>query len=66
MSSIQKIIAGLQIFDKYNGDISADHDVIHATPNRMQDLQISAEDEAKLNELGWSYDSDIEAWYHFV
>lgn len=66
MSPIQKIIAGLQIFDKYDGDVSAEHDVIHAAPNRMQDNSISEDDQTKLNELGWSYDSNIEAWYYFT
>lgn len=64
MSSLQNIIAGLQIFDKYNGDVSAEHDVIYA--GCMTNNEISQEDQDKLSELGWKFNDGLESWYHFV
>ena len=66
MSTIEQIAFGLQIFAKYSGDVSAEHDVIYAGPSRMKDAEISKADQVKLAELDWSFDSDVESWYHFV
>ena len=66
MSTIEQVAAGLQIFAKYSGDVSAEHDVIYASPNRMKDIEISKADQVKLFELDWSFDESHESWYHFV
>lgn len=66
MSSIEQLIEGLKIFAKYNGDVSAEHDIIYASPNRMRDEQISQEDQDKLNELEWKFNDGLEVWYKFV
>lgn len=65
MSSIEQLIEGLKIFAKYNGDVSAEHDIIYASPNRMRDEQISQEDQDKLNELEWKFNDGLEAWMAF-
>jgi len=66
MSGIEQIIEGLKIFAKYGGDVSAEHDIIYAAPNRMRDEKISEDDVKKLAELDWSRDDSIESWYKFV
>jgi hypothetical protein len=66
MTTIQQIVEGLQIFAKYGGDVSAEHDIIYASPNRIKSEQISNEDTNKLNELDWKFNDGLEAWYYFV
>lgn len=66
MTTIQQIVEGLQIFAKYEGDVSAEHDIIYASPNRIKSEQISNEDTNKLNELDWKFNDGLEAWYYFV
>lgn len=55
---MQKFIEAFQIFAKYynNPDkagIGAGHDIIYLWP-----------DQARLEELGWGYNSELPAWYY--
>jgi len=63
---IQKIIEGLQIFAKYDFDVSAEHDVIYASENTIHNEQISEDDKQKLRELDWGFSAEDEHWYYFV
>lgn len=64
MSSIEKVIAGLQIFSKYGGDVSAEHDRIYARPRFKE--TISEEDSTRLAELDWKFNNGFEAWYYIL
>ena len=75
MASFREVIEGLQILSKYtnappgvpDGDgldahlDGAGHDIIGAA-----DVQVSKEDEKRLEELGWHYDSEWLTWCRFV
>jgi hypothetical protein len=64
MSGIEQIIEGLQIFAKYGGGVSAEHDIIYA--GCMTNNEISQEDQDKLAELSWKFNDGLETWYYFV
>lgn len=66
MSGIEQVIEGLKIFAKYDGMISAEHDIIYASPRRTSNETISQEDQDKLAELDWKFNDGLEAWYYFV
>jgi hypothetical protein len=62
---IERIIAGLQIFAKIPGPglfVQAQHDVLYGAP---PNVEISDEDKAKLEELGWHHDPN-EGWRIFT
>lgn len=66
-ASYQAWSEGFAIFAKYEPDerfsISAEHDIVYA--GRAVDLY-SDEDKKRLEELHWSYDDDVECYYHFT
>lgn len=71
MATLDEVINGLQILQKYAGKesdrIDAQHDVIYAGPN-LEELEgkITEEDKAKLEELGWHEDSEGDCWARFT
>ena len=64
---MNSVLEGLQILAKYfpDGDIAAEHDVIYAGGDNS-DVEISEEDLARLDELGWFIDSEVDSWAKFV
>ncbi len=67
---MRKILEGLKIIEKYlddgeEGNISAEHDIIYAGGNKLID-EISPEDKAKMEELNWIFDGDVESYFHFT
>jgi len=63
---LDNFISGLQIIRKYETDsycIRAEHDQFWAS---SCDLQMSVEDTAKLEELGWFKDHDADGWSAFI
>ncbi len=62
---ILKIAEGLLIFAGYgNTDVCAEHDIIYAGP--ISDVNVSIEDQMKLEDLGWYIDEENNSWAHFV
>jgi hypothetical protein len=63
LTSIEQVIAGLQIFTKYKGAmLDAQHDTIYA--GCADDASISKEDQDRLKELDWFVSS--EGWQKFT
>ena len=67
MSECQELIKALTIFDKYDGCISAEHDVITVSI----DKPLSLEEYSELKVLNWIPDGDDEGietryWMAFV
>ena len=80
MAQISDVIEGLTILAKYvdasKHCVSAEHDVIYAGPNEPGDHNdddstvsntlVTGIDAARLLELGWHIDSEVESWARFV
>lgn len=60
LSRCKKVALGLLILAEYDGDIAAGHDIIYAGPTDT--TRVSAEDQVKLNDLGWHIDSNTDSW----
>lgn len=60
------IAKGIEILVTLNpeADTNADHDVIYCEGPHPMTLPI--EIVKRLNELGWNWDNDIDAWRHFT
>ena len=71
MASIKQIVGGLTILSKYYSDpddlcgICAEHDIIYAGHD-VRESDVSEEDHAKLEELGWSFDDSLPSWYRYT
>lgn len=65
-SPMKRIYDGLTILLKYDpeGDCAAEHDVLYAGGGDPKEM--SPEDLAKLDELGWHWDEDLDSWAHYV
>lgn len=54
------------IFAKYEPEsiahVAAEHDIIYAGP----EVEVSPEDKARLEELGWFYDKSLPCWCQYV
>lgn len=58
MNDLKRLLAGLEIFNKYgDSDVSAQHDIIYAGRETT-----NQEDSAKLKELGWHKEEEFECW----
>lgn len=68
MATISDICKGLQILQSYydgeRSSVSAEHDQIFAGCSDM--LDISKEDLATLEDLGWSINEEFLCWSHFT
>lgn len=62
LSTLDKVIAGLQILRKYGDNFCAEHDQIWAGGD---DNVVTAEDAARLEELGW-FKASEGGWSHFA
>jgi hypothetical protein len=62
------LLEGLQILDKYIDDdsyaTSVAHDVLYAGPEAAG--KINDEDRKRLEELGWSFDDEVDSFYAFT
>ncbi len=67
MAKMKEIAEGLAILMKYDADgsVCAEHDILAAAPDVRKD-QVSAEDRAKLEELGWHWSSEADSWAAFT
>ena len=64
---MERIKEGLEILLKYNckdKDFSAEHDQVWA--GGPEPSELSAEDSAALDGLGWFWDEEFECWSHFA
>ncbi len=65
---MKRIYEGLGILLKYcsteDADCCAEHDILYAAGPSVED--ISAEDFARLDDLGWSYDESLTSWCIFT
>ncbi|CAB4196673.1 hypothetical protein UFOVP1290_193 [uncultured Caudovirales phage] len=62
---ILEVAEGLLIFAGYGkADVCAEHDIIYAGP--ISKVDISAEDQIRLEELNWHVDEENDSWAHFV
>lgn len=59
---MDNIIKGLQILNKYDFMLYAEHDIIYAGEKE----DVSEEDVQALDKLGWFYSEEYESWAHFV
>jgi len=80
MATITEVAEGLAILAKYvkpdSHCLGAEHDVLYAGPietgtyddgnGTVVDTLVSADDAARLLELGWHIDSETESWARFV
>lgn len=60
---MDRVRQGFDILERYDntgGDVSSEHDQIFAGP---EGVTVSDEDAARLRELFWEFDEDIERWY---
>lgn len=68
MATINRIIAGLQIFAKYGGgdrySVQAEHDVIYSGPE--EGMAMTEEDKAALDKIGWHFDDTTDCWQVFT
>lgn len=67
MTSMQKVLEGLQILLKYDetdGNFNADRDQIMCGGPRPEDLLVH--DVPRLKELGWDWHREYACWYKFV
>jgi hypothetical protein len=62
MSKLQKVIEGLQILAKYGDGIAGVHDLLLAGGG----VDVSAEDAARLKDLGWFADEQFDSWAVFI
>lgn len=66
MATTKQVVGGLEILGRYGGaddhNICAEHDIIYAGHGCV----VSDDDRAKLEELGWHWDDDIDSWARFV
>ena len=63
MNTLEKLIAGLQILNKYpDKNVAAGHDEISAGDCE----ETSPEDKAALEELGWTSEEYDDCWTKFV
>lgn len=62
------IIEGLKIAEKYDPGawIDAQHDVIYALCDDPDSPKVSAEDRARLEELGFHWDDEVDSWAAFT
>lgn len=69
MCTPNQVIEAFQILGKYgNGDnynMGAEHDVLYAFRD-VNPEEVSPEDTAKLELLGWTFSDKYESWYSFV
>ncbi len=60
-------IEAFTIFDKYEPEaiyvVQPDHDIVYSGPNPDK---VSEEDKARLEELGWLVDEDLECFSKFT
>ena len=63
---MNRILDGLNIIARYEPefDASAEHDIFYA--GDVLPEKFTSEELAKLEELGWSWDTDCDSWYHFT
>lgn len=59
ISRLDKIIAGLLILKKYGEDFAAEHDIIYAGGDPAD---VTPEDAAVLDELGWFHDESADSY----
>lgn len=68
MATMIEIRGGLAILATYvkpdDHCIDAQHDIIYAGPSG--DDEVSAEDKAALEKLGWHWARDCDSWAHFT
>lgn len=67
MADYKKIVGGLEIIAKYDGDrtyVAAEHDVIFAGPRHPE--KVTIEDRKALEKLGWHFDDEVDSWARFV
>jgi hypothetical protein len=68
MTRLEGLIKGLQLFSQRvnskNQSIAAEHDIIYG-PHKDA-IQLTAEEEANLKEMGWHMDSEVDCWSFFV
>lgn len=69
MASFENIIEGLNILKKYlkkNGNsVEGQHDILYAAPGVTEE-EVSPEDKARLDELGWHFDIEGTSWARFT
>lgn len=63
---MKQIRDGLNILLKYepDGDCAAEHDVFYVGGGKPED--ISEEDRAELEKLGWFWDDSLDSWSTFT
>lgn len=69
MTSFQKIYFGLQIFHTYlskacPGKVDAEHDIIYV--NGVHKNALGGDDLAKLQAMGWEWNTDHDCWEHLT
>ena len=65
MADAKKIVDGLTILMKHGKvDVDAQHDILCAGPGINGELP--AEEKAKLEELGWHFDTEYDCWAVFT
>ena len=65
MRLIEKIVEGLKILSKYEGHISAEHDIIYAGPDNPKEDMLEKDFE-RMEQLGWFVDNDIMVFAIYV
>ena len=62
MNRLEQIIRGLEIVNRYHGDICVEHDTIFI----CCDTEPAVEELVQLEEAGWRPGDDMNSWEHFV
>lgn len=65
MASAQEVIDGLTILMKHGAiSVEAQHDILYAGPGI--DGELTDEEKAKLEQLGWHFDEETDSWARFT
>jgi hypothetical protein len=65
MAAAKDLIDGLQILMKHGAiNVEGQHDIIFAGPGI--DWELSKDEQAKLEELGWHFDEETDSWAMFT
>lgn len=63
MATLNQVIEGLQVFAKYDEhNVCAEHDIIYARAY----TDLTPEDTATLERLGWHWSKQADSWGVFV
>lgn len=65
MNDMSRICDGFAVLTRYDdtrGGVSADHDMIWAGPQEVEQDEFTSGDQLRLEALGWAWDDKVGRW----